>query len=453
MTPSARPSVAVVGGGLAGITAALDCAEAGAHVTLLEVRPRLGGAACSYERDAMLVDNGQHVFLRCCTAYRALLDRLGTTSRTTLQERLSIPVVTPGGRTAWLRRSGLPAPLHLAGSLARYRHLRARERAAAFRAAAALARLDLDDDALDRQRFGEWLSRRGQSPNAIEALWDLIARPTLNLPAAEASLAMAAFVFKTGLLERRDAGDIGFANVPLSQVHAQPAARALEALGAEVRMRHRVERITVRAGGGFDIEGTATVEADAVVVALPHDRLTSLLPPEANVAPERIARLGVSPIVNLHVVYERPVTRLPFAAAIRSPVQWVFDRTAAAGIGGQYLAMSLSAAEDEMALDPDELIARNLAALEELFPAARDTPVLNSFVTREHAATFRAAPGAAELRPGPRTALGGLVLAGAWTDTGWPATMEGAVRSGHAAAREVLGQLRPGTRSLAEAVA
>ena len=446
--------VAVVGGGLAGIAAALDCAEAGEQVSLLEVRPRLGGAACSFERDGMLIDNGQHVFLRCCSAYRALLDRLGTESETFLQDRLAVPVVAPGGRTGWLRRNGLPAPFHLAASLARYRHLSAAERFGALRAARALSRLDPADPTLDARSFGDWLHEQGQSANAIEALWDLIARPTLNLPAADASLALAVFVFRTGLLEDREAGDIGFARVPLSLVHAEPAAKALRALGADVHLRHRVERVTQRGDGSFAVEGTSTVEADAVVMAVPHDRVAPLLPPEADVAPGRLERLGVSPIVNLHVVYERPVTSLRFAAAIRSPVQWVFDRSEAAGVdGGQYLAMSLSAADEEMALSPEELSRRSLPALEELFPAARGTPVLKCFATREHAATFRAAPGVRDLRPGPPTALPGLVLAGAWTDTGWPATMEGAVRSGHAAAREVLAAFDRRRAPAAEVVA
>jgi uncharacterized protein with NAD-binding domain and iron-sulfur cluster len=173
--------VAIVGGGLAGIAAALDCADEGAEVTLLEVRPRLGGAAYSFERDGLRLDNGQHVFLRCCTEYIALLERLGSRELTTLQPRLDIPVLAPGGPIGRLRRSGLPAPLHLAGTLARYAHLTPADRARAVRAALALRRLDLEDPRLDEQSFGAWLTRHGQRPAAIEALWELIARPTLNL--------------------------------------------------------------------------------------------------------------------------------------------------------------------------------------------------------------------------------------------------------------------------------
>jgi hydroxysqualene dehydroxylase len=429
--------VVVVGGGLAGIAAALDCADAGAHVTLVEVRPQLGGAAYSFEREGLRVDNGQHVFLRCCTAYRQLLRRLGSEPATVLQPRLAIPVLAPGGRRGWLRRGALPAPAHLAPALLRYPFLSARERARVVGASLALARLDPDDPALDARTFGSWLADHGQSPSAIEALWNLIALPTLNLPADEASLALAAFVFQTGLLGARDAGDIGYARMPLSAVHAEPAARALAAAGVDVQR-------VVSGAGGLGVEGPGErLDADAVVVAVPHDRAADLLPDGALPDGAALRRLGTSPIVNLHVVYDRRVLDLDFAAAVRSPVQYVFDRTRAAGVErGQYLAVSLSGAEREMASSADELRRRYEPALAELFPAARTAGVDRFFVTREHAATFRAGPGVRALRPGPRTAIRGLVLAGAFTATGWPATMEGAVRSGHAAATEALAARR-----------
>jgi squalene-associated FAD-dependent desaturase len=437
--------VTVVGGGLAGISAALLCADGGAQVTVVEVRPRLGGAAYSFQRDGMVLDNGQHVFLRCCTAYRALLARLGTESRTVLQDRLEIPVIAPGGRVEWLRRTSLPPPLHLAGALARYGHLSRRQRLRAARAALRLSRLPLADEALDARTFGSWLSEQGQSAEASEALWNLIALPTLNMPAGDASLAMAAFVFQTGLLRGADAGDIGYAAVPLSQVHGEPSEQALREAGVNVRLGWRAERLEGRPGHGFAVEShDEVIESDAVIVALPHQRAGGLLPDGAIEDPSRLERLGTAPIVNLHVVYDRQVTDLPLLAAVRSPVQWVFDRTGAAGLAdGQYLGVSISGAEREIAMSRDELRALYLPALSELLPRARQATVERFEITREHAATFRAAPGIARLRPGPRTRIDGLALAGSWTATGWPATMEGAVRSGMAAAREVLGTARP----------
>jgi squalene-associated FAD-dependent desaturase len=431
--------IAIIGGGLAGITAALDCAREGAQVTLLESRGRLGGAAYSFARHGLTVDNGQHVFLRCCTEYRELLGRIGAEDLVTLQPRLSIEVRAPDGRAATLSRSGLPAPLHLAGAIRRYPFLGLRQRASLALAMQALRRIDPDDPAADARSFGDWLAAHHQSRDAIEAIWELIARPTLNLLAEDASLAQAAYVFQQGLLSDAAAGDVGYARVPLGEIHDLAARRALAQAGVEVRLRRGVTAID-QTGDGFQIAaGSAPVlTADAIVLAVPHDHAARLLPPGA-VDCGQLARLGTSPIVNLHVVYDRRVLALPFFAAIRSPVQWVFDRTAGAGLEhGQYLAVSLSAADAELNMTGDELRARFLPALAALLPAARDASVESFFVTREHAATFRAAPGARALRPSPRTAIPGLVLAGTWTDTGWPATMEGAVRSGHTAAREAI---------------
>jgi squalene-associated FAD-dependent desaturase len=463
--------VVVIGGGLAGIAAALDCAASGARVTLVEVRRRLGGAVYSFERDGLHLDNGQHVFLRCCVAYRSLLARLGSEHRVSVQPRLEIPVLKPGARTAMLRRGALPAPLHLAGALARYPHLTLAQRLGAARAALALTRLDPNDAALDRMTFGDWLARHGQGPEAVAALWDLVALPTLNLPAAQASLALGAFVFRTGLLSGADAGDIGFHSATLEETIGRPAARTLAEAGVEVKLGWRAQRL-LQTATGFEVQGRGgaqaaeqsaqdeareTVEhearaddgvedglsAEATIVALPHSRAAALLQSLLPAVADNASALGRSPIVNLHVVYDRPVCDLPFAAGIGTPVQYLFDRTAAAGApaGSQCLAVSLSGAVAEMGMSVDALRERYLPALEQLLPRARGAKLEFFLATREHAATFRAVPGVAALRPGPETPVAGLVLAGAWTATGWPATLEGAVLSGHAAAERALAAL------------
>jgi len=427
----------VVGGGLAGITAALDLADARAEVTLLEVRPRLGGAAYSFERGNLEVDNGQHVFLRCCTDYRALLARLGVEGDTVLQERLSIPVLAPDGTRATLKRGGMPAPLHLMGSLAGYPFLSATERLKTARVAVAMSRLDRDDPALDEINFGDWLRERGESAAAVEALWNLLALPTLNLHANDASLALAATVFQIGLLESNDGGDVGYARVPLSRLHSDPAERTLRAAGVEVRTRTRARGIAANESRVTVESDAGPLEADLVVVAVPHVRAPGLLPPGTLEQP--VEQLGSSPIVNLHVIYDRQVTDLPFAAGVRTPVQWLFDRSESSGLqNGQHLAISLSGADSEMDKTNGELREKYLPALADLLPAARNARVEDFFVVRENTATFRSVPGVGKLRPGPRTRVKGIFLAGAWTDTGWPATMEGAVRSGHAAAQAAL---------------
>jgi squalene-associated FAD-dependent desaturase len=444
-----RRRAVVIGGGLAGTTAALALADAGLQVTLTEARPRLGGLAFSFKRGELAVDNGQHVFLRCCTAYQWFLDRIAARDLVTLQDRLDVPVVdAKTGRLGRIGRTALPVPLHLAASLARYPHLSLRERASVGRAALALRGLDLADPALDRTDFGSWLTARGQSARTVEALWDLVGVATLNATAADASLGLAAMVFKTGLLSDPAAADIGWASAPLGDLHDGRARAALDAAGVRVLLRSRATAIT--ADGGLRQVGVETgpgrteqLAADTVVLAVPQREAHGLLPDGAVKDPEKLLRIGTAPILNVHVIYDRQVLDRPFVAALGSPVQWVFDRTTSSGLtgGGQYVALSQSAAQDEIDLPVAELRDRYLPELARLLPAARGAEVRDFFVTRERTATFAPTPGVGALRPGPVTQDPALFLAGAWTATGWPATMESAVRSGLQASREALSAL------------
>jgi squalene-associated FAD-dependent desaturase len=449
------PHVLVIGGGLAGLAAALDCADAGVRVTLLEARPRLGGATWSTRRGDLDIDNGQHVFLRCCTEYRGFLARLGVEHRVHLQSPLAVPVAAPGRGTAWIRRAALPSPAHLAPSLLRFHHLPFAERLRAGRTARRIGGLDLADPVLDRVRFGDWLAAQGESAAAIDGFWDLLVRPTLNLPAREASLALATKVIQTGFLERADAADVGWAIVPLRELHAEPAERALEAAGATVLVRAPVSALVTERGArpAVVVRG-ATLEADAVIVAVPHDDAADLLPASAAVDRAALRALGHAPIANLHVVFDRPVLPHPLLAGIDTPLQWLFDRTQSSGLErGQYVAVSLSAADEYLGLSQSALRERFLPAFTALLPAARHARVERFFVTVERAATFRQAPGTHGARPGPDVGVPMVFVAGAWTDTGWPATMEGAVRSGHAAAERALQGLGRARASTAAAAA
>ncbi len=321
----------VVGGGLAGLSAALTLADAGASVTLLESRSRLGGATWSFNRRGLWFDNGQHVFLRCCTAYRVFLERIGAAGSVVLQERLELPVLAPATNVAWLRRNRLPAPLHLAGSLTRYEHLSLGDRLRLGRALLPLRRADLADPSLDQQTFADFLRSHGQRTAAVEKLWDLICVPTVNLPAAEASLTLAATVFQLGLLTDAAAGDIGWSRVPLAHLHAEPAAAALERAGADVRMSTPVETVESDSGGVVVATATDRINADAVIVAVPHEVAAPLLPGVAG--SDRWTELGTSPIVNIHLVYDRKVLHHEFAAVVDSPLQFLFDRTGTSGLG------------------------------------------------------------------------------------------------------------------------
>ena len=494
-------TVAVIGGGLAGITAAIALREAGFGVTLLEARPWLGGATCSFSRGGLVIDNGQHVFLRCCTAYQELLARLGMTGSATIQERFDVTVLSGSGRDtggpgdhagaggtaggagvqmrrgagtgsgpgkARLRRTALPGPLHMGKALAGYSFLAPSERLRVIRAALAMRFADPAAAELDSQRLGVWLAARGQSEQARRRLWDLFIVSALNINGDDASTALAATVIKMALLGGRAAADIGVPAVPLGELHGRAAESLLGRLGADVRLGTKVTAVEPAPAGGFRVlvtsgtdtdandagtpsrlaDGGATgsndgdvISADAVVLAVPHGPAARLVPAAAG-SPARWADLGSSPIVNVHVIYDRRVTRLPLVAAVDSPVQWVFDKTRPAGVQtGQYLAVSVSAADSYIDVPVARLRELFLPALAELFPAARDAGVTDFFVTRERRATFRQGPGCGSLRPGAATSLPGLALAGAWTDTGWPDTMEGAVRSGHSAAQELISQL------------
>jgi uncharacterized protein with NAD-binding domain and iron-sulfur cluster len=494
----------VIGGGLAGITAATALAQAGHQVTLLEAKPRLGGATMSFSRDGLVIDTGQHVFLRCCTAYRGLLDRLGMAAHAPLQPRFDVTVVSPG-KKAKLRRRRLPAPLHMLPALLSYPFLSFPERSRISRAALGFKRLDENDPKTDELRLGDWLEAHGQDDRTRRVLWDLFSISSLNVPGDDASLALAAVVVKTGLLGDAGAADIGVPALSLGELHGAAAVRLLAELGATVRVSTKVAAIEqkdgefiVRLGHGVPAQSTggdvtqppttdandggvteppttdggdgdvtepATTDAndgggdggdilaDAVVLAVPHDQAARLIPHAALPAEtvDAWAGLGAAPIVNLHVRYDRKVMDVPLAAAVDSPVQWVFDRTRISGMhargdDGQYLAVSLSAADEYVNQTVAELRAMFVPALAELFPAAREAEVTEFFVTRERRATFRQVPGTAKLRPKSATALPGLVLAGSWTDTGWPDTMEGAVRSGLNAVIALHDRLAVGTK-------
>lgn len=436
-------TVVVVGGGLAGLTAAVRCADRRHEVTLMEARPRLGGATSSFRRGDLVVDNGQHVFLRCYQAYSALLRRFGVQDGVRIQRSFRVPVRSPGGRGSVLRRWPLPAPAHLIPALAGYHALTAAQRVEAARTAMALRRLDPDDPALDETSLGAWLEARGVSARGIDVLWGLLAIAALNTQPHQASLALAAKVFRTGMLDTTTGGDIGIPQRPLGELHGTAAHRALSEAGVKVLLRSKARAIRETETGlqvAFDSgTGQSTVEAEAVVVAVPHHAAATLLAELGLPAVDSWPGLAASPIVNVHALYDRPVMDVPMAAVIDSPLQWVFDRSAIARAprGSQYLAVSLSAAQDYIDTRTEDLRTRFLPALAAVFPRARQAELLDFFVTREPRATFRQAPGTRALRPRARTGIAGLVLAGAWTDTGWPDTIEGAVLSGERAAEVV----------------
>jgi squalene-associated FAD-dependent desaturase len=390
---------------------------------------------------------------------------MGAEHLTTMQDRLDVPVVVAGvyggghlTRTS-LRRStsALPPPLHLTTGLLAYRALPLIQRLRAGLMSLELGALDSDDPAVDATTFGSWLADHGASAESIAGLWDLLTVATLNTSVADASLALAATVVRTGLLETSDGGDIGWARVPLGQIHDTAARAALQAAGVDVRTGVTVRSVGPGVAGTWAVgSDTEDVVAEAVVLAVPPHTLADLAPAGVLPDPGPMRDLTMSPIVNIHLVYDRHVLDAPFVAAVGSPVQWVFDRTASSGLAaaasalatdGQCLAISISDAGDWIDKPAADVATVFESEMARLFPAARQARVIDSVVTRERQATPRQVAGSGAARPAQRTTLPGLALAGAWTATGWPATMESAARSGVAAAGYALGSAVPRKRA------
>jgi squalene-associated FAD-dependent desaturase len=413
--------VAVVGGGLAGLAAALDLADAGHAVTVLEARPTLGGAVQTLpEREgdpSPPPDNGQHIALGCFSEYLRFLERVGQT-RSLRRLRLDLPVIAEDGRVASIGAGGF--------ALLGYRHLSFVDRLGVARVARRLGKLEPSEH--DAEAFGRLL-RRLRTPSAvIDRFWDVFIRPALNLPCDEASASLGIFTVQTAMLSSREASDLLLPTAPLGEMHGEAAWRALQLAGATVRTRARVAVLESEAAVLADGE---RVEADAFVLALPPEESTAVLG-------ESASPLEHSPIVSVHLLFDRRLLAPPLAALLRSPAHWVFDRGRLTGhrpARGQYLTVVSSGVPDLAAMRGPDLVELMRQALTERLGAAE---LLWSRVSREPRATFACRPGTAALRPGPATARPNVVRAGAWTATGWPATMEGAIRSGRAAARLIL---------------
>ena len=438
--------VGIIGAGLAGLAAGLELAYNGHEVEVLERRPRAGGATYSFRDDETddEVDNGQHLFMECTTAYRAFLERLGTLHLTYRQERLHVPVFDRDGRRSDLWSSNLPLGLHLAPAILRYRHLSWRQKAQIVRAFLALRFLQVHQRGrLEDITFEEWLRERKQSTDTIREFWDFLVIPTLNCRAGETSASQAIFVLEEGFQKDARAAALAVPAVGLSTLHVEPAIRAIEKRGGTVSLRTKIEGIAVEDGrvAGLTVRGGEQRCFDACVSALPPWRLLPLLPEDVRAVEPfaGLARFRPAPILNLHLWFDRPVADFPFAAFIRSEVQWAFNRSHVGGEdreGRQHLVISISAPADDLFPIPrEEVCARILPQLREALPAAREAQLVQYRVLKEPEATFVPAPGLE--RPGPRTPLPNLFLAGSYTNTGWPATMESAVRSGLTAARVV----------------
>ena len=445
MSERPRDPTVVLGGGLAGMAAAFALLDNGEPVVLLERRPFLGGRAFSFQdpESGAVIDNGQHVLVGACDRLRAFLDRIGSAAAFRRQRHLRLPILDGEGRRADLAAVPLPPPLHLAVGLLRYRHLDPASRVALIATAWRLAAAEVSR--VDDLTLGDWLAARDTPPATIERFWEPIVRPALNVPVAGASLPLSAFLMRRALWAGAGAGALWLPATGLSAAIGNPALSRLRDSGADVRLETRVAGLELGSGriAGVRLRDGSGVPARRVVCALPPGTTDGLLA-DVGVMSDHAA-LGRSAIVNVYLWYDRPVLEVPFAGTFGSPLQWVFDRSRLLGeeAGGWCVGVSLSAADDLLERPKEHLAGLCDDALGEICPARRRARLVRSAVVKEPGATFRAGPGVATRRPGPVTAIPGFFLAGDWTDTGWPATMEGAVRSGERAVAAALAECRP----------
>jgi squalene-associated FAD-dependent desaturase len=452
-TAPPAPHVAIVGGGLAGLAAAASLVGRDVRITLFESRPRLGGRASSFQDPATgeMVDNCQHVSMACCTNLADFCKKVGISD---LFKRVpDVLFLSPEGKLSRLEAGPLPAPLHLSGSFLRANYLGWFERLRVAFGVACLVKKPIDQP---DEPFESWLRRHGQTDRTIERYWGTVLISALNERLDRMDTGHARKVFVDGFLRNRDGYRMEIPLAPLGEIYGTRLERWLAVEGVEVRLSTGVKSVEIDDEGhlkGLRLRSGEAIDADFVVLAAPFDRVAGFL---SEAILERIPSLKslesieASPITGVHLWFDRRVCPHEHVVTVGRLVQWVFDHSAIQGRStpggqGQYLQVVISASYDLLALDKNQILQAVLADLTAIWPEAKDAKLLRSWVVTEHGATFAVRPGIDNLRPGQRTPIEGLFLAGDWTKTGWPATMEGAVRSGYLAAEGVLDDLcQPG---------
>ncbi|MBV8549828.1 MAG: FAD-dependent oxidoreductase [Acidobacteriaceae bacterium] len=433
---SENPSVAVIGGGLAGLATAVALGSAGRPVTVFESRPFLGGRATSYplntaDEAGPTIDNCQHVLLRCCTNLLDFYRRLGVADR--IHFYRDFYWIEPGGRTSVMRRGLLPAPLHFTESFAKLRFLSLRDKMSVASGLLSVKYEYGKRTDLDRITMLDWLREKGQTPALIDRFWRQVLVSAINEELDRMAAIHGLQVFYLGFLAKADGYEMGVPAVPLGELYSEKAWSRYE----DVRFRFRapVQQVRIENGSvsGIEVNGERVV-ADAYVLAVPFERVAALAPGiELD-----LSSFTHSPITGIHLWFDRPVTDLPHATLLDRTIQWMFNKHE-----GRHIQLVVSASRSLTDMPRAEVIELALNELKEFFPKAAEAQLERAHVVKEVRATFSAGPGIEEKRPVSRTTIPNLFLAGDWTRSGWPATMEGSVRSGYLAAeavQEYLGQ-------------
>ncbi len=431
--------VAVVGGGLAGLACAVALATRGFRVTVLESRGRLGGRAGSFTdpEGGQLVDACQHVSMGCCTNLAHFLETVGVAHFLEPQPRLYF--VTPDGRRSVFKADPWPAPLHLGRAWLGAHYLTPAEKLRVAWGLACLLREPPDADPPLR----DWLLAHRQTARTIDRFWGVVLVSALNEAVDQLGLKYARKVFVDGFLRHRDGFVVHVPTVPLGRLYGHELRGWLARHHVELRENSGVKRLRLRAddrrAGGLELRDGSVLAADWFVLAVPFERFTDLLPESLRAEPyfQAVQNLHPSPITSIHLWFDRPVLPLPHAVLVGCLGQWVFNRGEVAP-GEFYVQVVISAARPLRGLGRDELRRRVVGELGRLFPPLARAELLRYRVVTEHSATFSARPGVDRWRPPQASPIDNLAVAGDWTRTGWPATMEGAVRSGYLAAEVIL---------------
>ncbi len=434
-----RSSVAIVGGGLAGLAAGSALAEAGYQVEVFERRPYLGGRASSYELPGTdeVVDNCQHVLLGCCTNLIDFYRRLGVEQQIRWYNELTF--ILPGGCSSTLKAGALPPPFHAAPSFLDSAVLDLKDKLAIGRAMMAFVpRLPKRDD---EENFLSWLLRHGQTQRAINRFWMPVLVSALNEDLDRMSVRYAAQVFRESFLKSAEAGRMGVPSVPLSQLYGTAAAY-IEARGGRVRTRAAVDSLRADADGVQLCIGGEDVRVDYAILATAFNGVEKLLPnvPELGSLRSELRHFASSPITGIHLWFDREITPLEHAVLLERTIQWMFQKSKILATrkdsaqSGSYLELVVSSSKTLVEKSRAEIIEMAVRELSEFFPAAREAKLIKATVIKEVHATFSPTPGSDTFRSSHVSPLPRLFLAGDWTATGWPSTMEGAVRSGYGAA-------------------
>ena len=449
----------VIGGGLAGLAAGAALAESGWRVRLFEQRPFLGGRATSYVLpDGEHVDNCQHVTLGCCTNLDDFYRRVGSTNKVKFFDRLLF--LDPQGRKGEMEAGILPAPFHMTGSFAKFAPLSLVDKISIGRAMLAILRTSGHPAGVDSPEgisMLAWLKQQGQTQRAIDRFWRVVLVSALDEELDKTDARFGIDVFWKAFLSNSRGYRMGVPVVPLAELY--DGCRAfIEKKGGEVALRSPIRGIKIENNSvvAVSFDNNREESADAYVFAVPHDTFAELLPSEiaqADAAFRNLDKIKDSPITGVHFWFDREVTNEPFITLLDTTVQWVFNKTALFGplatstngdaansktsAAKQYLQLVISASYDLLQKPRQEIIDLCLAEVRRALPAAREANLVKATVIKEAAATFSPQPGVDRWRPKHQTSVEKLFLAGDWTSTGWPATMEGAVRSGYLAAEAV----------------